>query len=120
MAEAIARHRYSDVIEASSAGVGPAPIVQPQTYQCLAEEAIPLEPDKKPQRLDKADWQSMDLIVNISGQGILPLIPDYEGGTLIWEVLDPIGLPPAAYREARVRLEQLVERLAEMLRKSRQ
>ena len=116
MAEAIARHKYGDLMEASSAGVGPAPIVQPQTYQCLAEKEIPLEPDKLPVRLDKSDWRSMDVIINISGMGILPMIPDFKGGTLIWDVPDPMGQPMAAYRAARDQLERMIDRLAGMLR----
>ena len=46
MAEAIANHRFPDLLEASSAGVAPAPIVQPLTYQCLAEKQIPLADEK--------------------------------------------------------------------------
>ena len=116
MAEAIARHRYSDIIEAESAGVSPAPIVQPSTYACLAEAGVPLEPERTPRRLEDADWASMDVIVNLSGMGILPLIPGYKGANVVWEVGDPIGKPMPVYRQARDRIERMVERLAELLR----
>jgi len=119
MAEAIANHSHGDVLEASSAGVAPAPIVQALTFQCLAENGIPLSAEKRPQKLEKSDWASMDVIVNISGQGIAPIIKGFEGATLLWDVIDPIGLPMPAYREARDRLEKLVDRLASQLRGSR-
>lgn len=120
MAEAIARSKYPDLMEVSSAGVGPAPIIQPQTYQCLAEKGFELPSGKEPERLDKTDWRSMDVIVNISGMGILPMIPDFQGGTLIWEVADPMGQPIGAYREARDQLEGRLDRLAAMLRSAAQ
>jgi ArsR family transcriptional regulator len=117
MAEAIARRHYSDVLEAESAGISPAPIVQPQTYEALKEREVFLEPDRKPRRLQDVDWGSMDIIVNISGAGILPLIPGYKGNNLIWDVDDPIGKPIAEYRKSRDRIEKLVVRLAELLRR---
>lgn len=117
MAEAIARHKHAEVIEAESAGVSPAPIVQPQTYECLKEAGVPLEPDRKPRKIEDVDWLSMDLIVNMSGTGILPLIPGYKGNNLIWEVEDPIGRPLADYRKSRDRIEKLVGRLADLLRR---
>ena len=116
MAEAIARHKYPDLIEACSSGVGPAPIVQPQTYQALAEKKIPLEADKQPQRLDKSEWRSMDVIVNMSGGGLLPMIPDFRGGVLIWEVPDPMGQPIQAYRSARDQIERRIDQLAGKLK----
>ena len=117
MAEAIARYRYSDLLDAESAGVSPAPIVQPQTYECLAEAGVYLEPNRTPRKLEEVDWASMDLIVNMSGTGILPMIPGYKGNNLIWDVADPIGRPLAEYRKARDRIDTLVGRLAELLRR---
>ena len=117
MAEAIALRHHSDVIEAESAGISPAPIVQPQTYECLKERELHLEPGRKPRKLVDVDWASMDLIVNMSGSGILPLIPGYKGNNLIWDVDDPIGKPLTEYRKSRDRLEKLVGRLADLLRK---
>lgn len=116
MAEAIAAKKHPELMEASSAGIGPAPIIQPLTYQCLAEKGFEVDADKRPERLDKTDWASMDVIVNISGVGILPMIPDFAGATLIWEVADPMGQPMEAYRAVRDQIEGLVDRLAEMLR----
>lgn len=116
MAEAIANARHADVIDAFSAGLGPAPIVQALTFACLRENGVELDPQKKPQQLTKADWASADLIVNISGHGVLAVIPDYKGKILIWEVPDPIGQPMAVYRIARDLIDQQVDALADALR----
>ncbi len=116
MAEAFAAAKHGDLIEASSAGVGPAPIIQPLTLSCMREKGIAIDPDKKPIALKKVDWKSLDLIVNISGHGVLSEIPKYQGNLLIWDVEDPMGRPVAAYRAARDRIEALVDGLAEMLR----
>jgi ArsR family transcriptional regulator len=117
MAEAIANARHADVLDAFSAGLGPAPIVQALTFACLREDAIDLDADMRPQELAKADWQSADLIVNMSGHGVTPVIPEYKGHILIWEIPDPIGKPMAVYRIARDRIDRQVDELANALRK---
>ena len=116
MAEAIANARHGDVIDAFSAGLGPATIVQALTFSCLREMGVELDPGKSPQQLAKADWASADLIVNMSGHGVLPVIPNYKGNILIWYIPDPIGQPIAAYRMARDLIHQQVDALADALR----
>lgn len=119
MAEAIAQTRYADVIQASSSGVAPTDIVQPSTLRCLEEKDFRLDPGKTPQRLSKSNWREMDVIVNMSGGGILPFIPGFQGSSLIWEVADPMGQPLTAYRRARDLIERHVDKLAAMLRQHR-
>ena len=116
MAEAIANARHGDVMDAFSAGLGPAPIVQALTFSCLRENGVELDPEKRPQQLTKADWASADLIVNMSGHGVLSVIPEYQGDILIWEIPDPIGRPVAVYRMARDLIDQQVDALANALR----
>jgi arsenate reductase len=116
MAEAIANARYADVIDAFSAGLGPAPIVQALTFSCLRESDVKLDPNKRPQELAEADWKSADLIVNMSGHGVLSVIPDFKGDLLIWEIPDPIGQPMAVYRIARDLINRQVGALADALR----
>jgi ArsR family transcriptional regulator len=116
MAEAIANARHADVIDAFSAGLGPAPIVQALTFSCLRENGIDLDRDKRPQELAQANWQSADLIVNMSGHGVTPVIPEYKGDILIWEIPDPIGQPMAVYRMARDLIDRQVDALANALR----
>jgi protein-tyrosine-phosphatase len=116
MAEAIANTRHADVIDAFSAGLGPAAIVQALTFACLREDGIELDSAKRPQELTKADWRSADLIVNMSGHGVAPVIPEYKGDVLIWEIPDPIGQPMAVYRIARDQIDRQVDELANALR----
>jgi len=116
MAEAIANARHADVIDAFSAGLGPAPIVQALTFSCLRENGIDLDPEKKPQPLAQCEWTSADLIVNMSGHGVLSVIPEYKGDNLIWDIPDPIGQPIAVYRIARDLIDRQVDALANALR----
>lgn len=116
MAEAIANSRYASIIDAFSAGLGPAPIVQPLTFSCLRENGVELDANKRPQELAKSDWKSADLIVNMSGHGVMSVIPKYRGNVLIWEIPDPIGQPIAVYRMARDLIDRQVDTLARALR----
>ncbi len=119
MAEAIAQTKHGDIIDASSSGVAPAAIIQPSTLRCLEEKAFTLSPEKTPERLQKSNWREMDVIVNMSGGGILPFVPGFKGSNLIWEVADPMGQPLTAYRRARDLIEKHVDKLASMLRNHR-
>jgi len=82
----------------------------------LRENNIELDPEKHPQQLTKADWASADLIVNMSGHGVLSVISNYKGDSLIWEIPDPIGQPMAVCRMARDLIDQQVDALADALR----
>lgn len=119
MGEAIAQTKHADIIEACSSGVAPAAIIQPSTLRCLEEKGFRLSPDKQPQKLPNSNWREMDVIVNMSGGGILPFVPGFKGSNLIWEVADPMGHPLTAYRRARDLIEKHVDKLAAMLRKHR-
>jgi arsenate reductase (thioredoxin) len=116
MAEGFARQRYPDLIIASSAGVLPASIVQPETMQVMAEIGISIE-EQKPKPIRDVDWKTADLVVNMSGTGILQLLPGYEGGNLVWPVPDPIGGSLRKYRRVRDQIEALVDNLALTLRR---
>jgi arsenate reductase len=114
MAEGFARHKHSEVIEASSAGTHPASIVQPETISAMAELGVPLE-GQQPQPLTAIDADEVDLVVNMSGMTIVRHFPDVPGN-LIWQVPDPIGQSTHTYRKVRDQIETLVEQLAETLR----
>lgn len=116
MAEAIAQTKYGDLMQSSSAGIAPAPIVQPQTIACLLEKDFRLDPGKKPIPLKKSDWKNAHRIVNMSGYGVLSLIPKYKGELLIWDVPDPITQPMTLYRRVRDQIEQEIDDLAASLR----
>lgn len=116
MAEGFARHRYSDLMEPMSAGVMPAKIVQPETIESMAEVGISLE-GQQPKPIRDVKWKSADLVINMSGAGILQMLPGYQGGNLIWPVEDPMGRPIRKYRRIRDQIAKLVEDLAATLRR---
>jgi arsenate reductase len=115
MAEGFAR-RYPELIIPSSAGLLPASIVQPETIAVMAEKGVSIE-DQRPKPIMDVDWRSADLVINMSGTGLLQMLPGYQGGNLIWPVEDPMGRPLRKYRKVRDRIETLVNDLVETLRK---
>ena len=114
MAEGFARHHHSDIIYAYSAGVMPASIVQPETISVMAEKGVSIE-SQWPKPIRDVEWNSADLVINMSGTGILQLLPGYHGGNLIWNVEDPIGRPLKKYRAVRDQIEDLIHDLRETL-----
>ena len=115
MAEGFARHHYSELMEVSSAGLFPAPIVQPETIAVMAEKGVSIE-GQSPKPISAVDWKSMDLVVNMSGMPVLQEMPGFEGLNLMWLVQDPIGQSDKVYNKVRGRMEELVDGLAETLR----
>jgi protein-tyrosine-phosphatase len=116
MAEGFARHRYAELFAAMSAGVMPASIVQPETIEVMAEVGISIE-DQKAKPIRDVEWKSADLVINMSGTGILQLLPGYENGNLIWPVEDPMGRSMRKYRRVRDQIGKLVDDLAVMVRR---
>jgi arsenate reductase (thioredoxin) len=116
MAEGFARHKYSTLMEAQSAGTHPAPVVQRETIACMQEVGVDINGQaSKP--ISAIDWDEIDLFVNMTGMPALGLLPPFKGGSLIWNVKDPMGKSPEIYREVRDQIETLVDRLAVTLRK---
>ncbi len=116
MAEAFVRHKWADVMEPQSAGTHPAAIVQPETIACMKEKGIAAD-GQFPKPLRALNWKNVDLLVNMSGSPVFGLIPKYKGGSLMWNVKDPIGQSPKVYREVRDQIEALLDRLAQTLQK---
>jgi protein-tyrosine-phosphatase len=115
MAEGYARHHYSELMEVSSAGLHPAPIVQPETIAVMEHQGISLE-GQSPKPISAVDWKSTDLVVNMSGMPVLQAMPGFEGLNLMWVVDDPIGKSNRVYNKVRDRIGGLVDALAETLR----
>ncbi len=115
MAEALARQLGNGVVEASSAGLFPAPIIQPETFQVLAERQVTLE-DRRPQSFLLVDGAAIDLVVNMSGHPVGELLRGFTGREVPWEVPDPIGKSIQVYRAARDQIERQVADLIEELR----
>ena len=115
MAEALARHLAPELIEASSVGLFPAPVIQPETIQVLAERGVTLEP-RDPQSLVLMDANGADLLVNMSGAPLEHMLASFHGRHISWNVRDPIGQPISVYRTVRDQIEKKVVELIGQVR----
>ncbi len=104
MAEGFARAYGSDVIEPLSAGLAPAPIIQPLTKQVMEAKNISLD-DQHAKDLSRIDLKQVDLIINMSGR---PLPENLPVEVREWRVEDPIGCDEATYLAARDKIEHLI------------
>lgn len=114
MAEGFARRYGSDVMEAASAGLSPAPIIQPLTKKVMEEKNINLD-DQFPKSLDAVPVSTFDLIINMSGMKLPSRMPIEVRE---WKVEDPIGKPEEVYIAVRDQLEMAVMRLILELRRA--
>jgi arsenate reductase (thioredoxin) len=113
MAEGFARRYGSDVIEAASAGLSPAGIVQPLTKKVMEAKNINID-GQHPKSLNSVPVRSFDLIVNISGSRLPTRMPMEVRD---WSVEDPIGRPEEVYVAVRDQLEMQVMLLILELRR---
>ena len=111
MAEGLARHLGGERVAASSAGVYPASIVQPETFQVMAECGMPLDPAQIPRSILMIDGAAVDLLIDMSGQPVTRLLRNFEGRQIDWDVPDPIGTNLQNYRAVRDLIEQKVRAL---------
>ncbi len=114
MAEAFARAYGLDCLEASSAGLAPAMLVDPRTKAVMEERGLSLD-RHFPKAIAEAMHDEPSLIINLSGA---PL-PHFAARTPseAWTVRDPVGEPEAVHREVRDKIEALVMQLILRLRK---
>jgi len=116
MAESIARHDASDVIEPYSAGLTPLGMVPDLTKATLTANAHSSgELNSKP--ITRDVWDAADLVINMSG------IPKWRAFTdpskvEDWDVQDPYGNDAALYQTIHEDIERRVGELAERFRKS--
>jgi arsenate reductase len=107
MAEGFARRYGSDIMHVASAGLAPAPIVQPLTKKVMEAKNINID-DQFPKDLHDLQLDEFDLIVNMSGNKL----PSYlQTKVEDWQVEDPIGKSEETYVEVRDLLENQVMRL---------
>lgn len=107
MAEGFARKYGSDVLEAASAGLAPAPIVQPLTKKVMIGRNVNID-DQHPKDLGMLDVKTFDLIINMSGTKLPARIPVEVRD---WRVEDPIGQTEEVYLTVRDQIENAVMRL---------
>jgi protein-tyrosine-phosphatase len=115
MAEAIARHEASDVIEPSSAGLVPFGEIPPTTISVLEELGISANgQSSKPLRPE--NLAAADLVINMTGRPgnsiFAELLPNIED----WDVGDPYGFNLSVYRGIRDEIGRRVQDLARRLR----
>jgi arsenate reductase len=115
MAEAIARHRASDVIEPSSAGLVPFGEIPGTTLAVLRECGISADGQtSKPLRLE--DTSAADIVINLTGRSSATIFKQPVAAIEDWDVGDPYGSNLAVYRKIRDQIEKRVEDLAQRLR----
>jgi arsenate reductase (thioredoxin) len=116
MAESIAAHIASDVMEVSSAGIVALGVVQSATKQTLAKNGYPAdELESKP--LGAIDLNSIDIIINMTGRPGLTLFPN-PPKVEDWIVEDPYGADAATYQRVFEHIESRVVHLVGKLRTS--
>ncbi len=104
MAEGFARAYGSDVMEAQSAGLGPAPGMPIQTIETMKEKNIDLS-EAFPKGIDAIDRNGLALIVNITGQR-LPVKTSVP--VVDWNVDDPMGRDDRTFQLTRDEIERRV------------
>ena len=120
MAEALARHHASDVIEPASAGISPLGTIADQTRQVLLERRI-LMPGQRSKGATEVDIASAELIVNLTGiHGPALFRENIAAPIEDWEVTDPYGDEMGVYRRVCDEIEARVLELAARLRSEMQ
>jgi len=116
MAEAIARHSASDVIDPSSAGLVPFGEIPSTTLTVLRERGISAEgQSSKPLRLE--DVSVAEIVINMTGRSGATIFSEQLPQLEDWDVGDPYGSDLAVYREIRDQIQVRVDGLARRLRK---
>jgi arsenate reductase len=113
MAEGFARKYGSDVMQAASAGVSPASIVQPLTKKVMEAKNINIDA-QSPKSLNSVPVRSFDLIVNMSGASLPIRVPN---AVREWPIEDPIGCSEEVYETVRDQIEMRVMMLILELRR---
>ena len=115
MAEAIAIHSASDVIEASSAGLVPFGMIPATTLDVLRERGISAEgQSSKPLRSE--DMSAADLVINMTGRAAGTIFKESSVQIEDWDVGDPYGFNLSVYRGICDQIETRIEDLARRLR----
>ena len=112
MAEGFAKLYGHDVLETHSAGLSPAPIVQPETFQTMLERGVQLE-GQFPKGIEMMQREPFDVVVNMSGE----VLPRMNAARMLdWKVRDPIGRTDDVYQEVAEQIERMVKGLIAELR----
>ena len=116
MAEGIAAHIASDVMEVSSAGIAALGRVQSLTKLTLAKNGYPGdELQSKP--LEDVNLEAADIIINMTGHPGLVVFQD-ASKVEDWEVEDPYGCDAGIYQRVFEDIERRVVQLIDRVRRS--
>jgi len=115
MAEGFARKYGSDVLAAWSAGLAPAPIVQPLTIEVMRQKNIDIQ-EQFPKSVHELELNAFDVIFNMSG---VPLPTVVRGEVRMWNVADPMTQAEEVYVRVRDQIEGLVMQYILELRRGR-
>jgi arsenate reductase len=117
MAEALARHCASDIIEPESAGIRPLGFVDPTARSVLESRGISMD-GQFSKGLDAPMLKKADLIINMSG---MPSEVLFHGHVFEdWRVPDPFGDDAETHRRICDDIETRVKDLAKRLRAARE
>jgi arsenate reductase (thioredoxin) len=115
MAEAVAKHVATDVVEPTSAGLVPFGEITGPTLAVLREHGFSADGQfSKP--LVPEELHAADLIVNMTGRSGRAIFTEPTPPVEDWDVGDPFGFNLAVYRGIRDEIESRVEDLARRLR----
>jgi protein-tyrosine-phosphatase len=97
MAEALARHRAPELVEAESAGIRPLGSVSPEALAVLQEMGIRAEGHYSKSINDVLQFFEPEIVVNMSGQKLQGWFATKE--IIDWKVQDPYGSELETYRK---------------------
>lgn len=117
MAEALARHHASDLIDAESAGTSPLGVVSPEALAVLQEIGIRAEGHYSKSISDALQFFAPEVVVNMSGRKLNQSFAAAE--ILEWKVGDPYGSDLETYRRICEDIERRVKKLADELSEKR-
>ncbi len=117
MAEAFLQHYAGDCFDAHSAGEEPAPEIDPLTVEVMAEKGIDLAYRRPTGIQEVLPWGPFDLLVRMGCEMDCPALSalQYEQ----WDLEDPKGGSPAAFRRVRDEIEGRVKDLIVRLGRQR-
>jgi len=108
MAEAVARHFWGDVVEASSAGLVPLGYIPVETLGTLRDAGISTS-GLHSKGLSDVMLGEFDYLINLTEIKIDRFLPDSMSGKLInCPIRDPFGHDVTAYRQVRSDIEKLI------------
>ena len=117
MAEGIARHVGSDVIEAYSAGTNPTGVVSEDAIEIMRELKIDISNLRSKGLLD-VPLRDMDIVISMAPRSAQAIVPrDFRGRAVDWRVDDPVGKSLTVFRRVRSELDVLVRQLVEDVRR---